>query len=96
MSDSLYSDLPTTEDLSDALAPARDTLRLAVAYSVAHRRLALADVVVRAAEAFTGAEDAETSSIALENLFDAVARHRAALLKDAQGDSDALGVARGK
>ena len=74
--DSLYSDLPQPLEFDGTLDLARDHLRLGVAYHIAHQRLALADVVVRAAAAFTDAEDEESSSIALENLFDAVRRYR--------------------
>jgi hypothetical protein len=90
--DSLYADLPTAAMLSDTVNAARDTLRLAVAYDVAHRRLALADVVVRAAADFTGAQDEETSSIALDNLFDAVEKYRTASLEQQSRDADVLSV----
>lgn len=75
---SITADMPSPSDFDDGIDIAREHLRLGVAYHLAHYRLAQADVVVRAAVAFTTADDAEASEVALENLFDAVKVFRAA------------------
>ena len=76
---SLFEGVPAPLEFDAAIDAARDTLRLGVAYHLAHHRLALADVVVRAAVAFTEQTDAELSETALENLFDAVKNYRVSI-----------------
>jgi hypothetical protein len=75
----LSTDLPRPEEFDDSVSVARDLLRLSLAYFVAHHKLSLADVVVRAATAFTDATEAEASESALESLFDAVKHFREAM-----------------
>jgi putative NADH-flavin reductase len=70
----LCADIPAPMEFAETIDAARETMRLGVAYHLVHHRLAMADVVVRAAEAFTSAEDEDASLTALENLFDAVKR----------------------
>ena len=75
----LCTDLPNPEEFDDSVTVARDLLRLSLAYTVAHHKLSLADIVVRAAAAFTTATEAEESETALESLFDAVKHFREAM-----------------
>ena len=83
----IHSHLPEPHQLENAVESALEsagaTLRLAAAYQAAHARLALADVVVRAALAFTknaGADDADTL---LENVFDACKKYMTAVSAEA-------------
>jgi hypothetical protein len=87
---SLIDRLPRPADFDADVQQAKKHLDLAVAYAVAHHKLACADVVVRAAVAFCDASDAEDSSTALENLFDAVDAFRREMKSlDAEGTFDA-------
>lgn len=90
---SLCTDLPSPQDFDDSVNVAREHLRLSLAYTVAHHKLACADVVVRAAAAFTGATENDEFTEALDNLFDAVKTFREAMESlEKQDSSDDLSI----
>jgi len=75
----IHAHLPEPAQFHDAVENARDTLQLATAYRAAHDRLALADVVVRAAVAFTQNAGEDNADTLLENVFDAVKTYMTAV-----------------